>query len=39
LQGWQSRLDVTAAGLRISASVSDDGHPAVWLVTAKRTDK
>jgi hypothetical protein len=39
LQGWQFRLDVIpAGGLRISVSASG-GDPAVWIVTAKRTDK
>jgi hypothetical protein len=35
LQGWQYRIDITAAGLRISASASG-GDPAVWIVTALR---
>ena len=33
LQGWQFRVDVAAAGLRISAS-APAGDPAVWAVTA-----
>jgi hypothetical protein len=33
LQGWQFRLDVIPAGLRVSASTPDDGNPAVWVVT------
>ena len=32
LQGWQVRLDVIPAGLRISAS-APGGDPAVWVVT------
>ncbi|WP_277751920.1 hypothetical protein [Dankookia rubra] len=32
LQGWQFRLDVIPAGLRISAS-APGGDPAVWAVT------
>jgi hypothetical protein len=32
LQGWQFRLDVIAAGLRISASAPGGGDPAVWVV-------
>ena len=32
LQGWQFRLDVIPAGLRISAS-APGGDPAVWVVT------
>ena len=37
LQGWQFRLDVTAAGLRISASAPGDGDPAVWGITGQHT--
>jgi hypothetical protein len=33
LQGWQFRLDVVAAGLRVSASAPGGGDPAVWAVT------
>ena len=33
LQGWQFRVDVIPAGLRISASALDDSEPAVWVVT------
>jgi hypothetical protein len=31
--GWQFRIDVIPAGLRISAGVPDGGDPAVWIVT------
>ena len=37
LQGWQFRLDVVAAGLRVSASVPGGGDPAVWVITGQRT--
>jgi hypothetical protein len=33
LQGWQFRLEVVAAGLRVSASAPGGGDPAVWVVT------
>jgi hypothetical protein len=33
LQGWQFRLDVIPAALRVSASASGDGNSAVWAVT------
>jgi hypothetical protein len=33
LQGWQFRIDLIPAGLRISASAPDGGNPAVWGVT------
>jgi hypothetical protein len=33
MQGWQFRLDVIPAGLRISASAPGRGDPAVWVVT------
>jgi hypothetical protein len=33
LQGWQFRIDVIPAGLRISASAPGGGDPAVWVVT------
>jgi hypothetical protein len=33
LQGWQFRVDVIAAGLRISASSPGASAPAVWVVT------
>jgi len=32
LQGWQFRIDVILAGLRISASALGGGDPAVWVV-------
>jgi hypothetical protein len=32
LQGWQFRIDVIPAGLRISAGAPGDGGPAVWVV-------
>jgi hypothetical protein len=32
LQGWQFRVDVIPAGLRISASAPGGGDPAVWAV-------
>jgi hypothetical protein len=32
LQGWQFRLDVIPAGLRISASAPGGGDPAVWVI-------
>ena len=33
LQGWQFHIDVTPAGLCISASAPGGGAPAVWVVT------
>jgi hypothetical protein len=36
LQGWQFRLDVIPAGLRISASAPGGGDPAVCVVTRER---
>jgi hypothetical protein len=33
LQGWQFRLDVIPAGLRIGANAPGGGDPAVWIVT------
>jgi hypothetical protein len=33
LQGWQFRIDVIPAGLRVSASAPGGGDPAVWVVT------
>jgi hypothetical protein len=32
LQGWQFRLEVMPAGLRINASAPGGGDPAVWVV-------
>jgi len=36
LQGWQFRIDVIPAGLRISASVQGDAEPAVWVIIVQR---
>jgi hypothetical protein len=33
LQGWRFRVEVVAAGLRLSARATDDHAPAVWVVT------
>jgi hypothetical protein len=33
IQGWQFRVDVIPADLRISASAPGGGNPAVWGVT------
>jgi hypothetical protein len=37
LQGWQFRLDVIPAGLRISASAPGGGDPAVWVIAPRAT--
>ena len=39
LQGWQFRVEVVTGNLQISAGVPGSGDPAVWVVTAERTDK
>jgi hypothetical protein len=36
LQGWQFRIDVIPAGLRISASAPGGGDPAVWVGRSDR---
>jgi hypothetical protein len=36
LQGWQFRIGVVAAGLRISAS-APGGDPAVWVIAPRAT--
>ena len=33
LQGWQVRIEVVAAGLRVSAGAPDSLDPVVWVVT------
>jgi hypothetical protein len=39
LQGWQFRIDVIPAGLRISASAPGGGDPAVGVVAGRRRPK